>query len=400
MKTLIALVLAACVGLAHAEDPSLNVYSSRHYQSDEALYAAFTKSTGIRVNRIEAKEDALIERVRNEGSHSPADVLITTDAGRLWRAQQLGLFQTVRSPVLDARIPANFRDPEGQWYGFSLRARVIVYNKAKVKPEEISTYASLAEPKWKGRICVRSGTHVYNLSLMGALIEHLGKEKAEAWAKAVKANLAREPKGGDTDQMRGVAAGEVIDQSRSARPQHRRQAFTHRGEVGPVLHFAAQLDAGRRDRVHRSQVAVVDGERVHGGITGEDRARPVAVMQIQVDDQDRWPESGGAPLRDRHRHVVEGAEAAAARPFRMMEAAAEVHRDAAGVAGELRCVQGAAAHQPLHGQEAVLVLGFHRRAENRCQRPGVLEGVQVGGIVDEGQTLEGDRPRPPQHAAA
>jgi iron(III) transport system substrate-binding protein len=208
MKTLIALVLAACVGLAHAEDPSLNVYSSRHYQSDEALYAAFTKSTGIRVNRIEAKEDALIERVRNEGSHSPADVLITTDAGRLWRAQQLGLFQTVRSPVLDARIPANFRDPEGQWYGFSLRARVIVYNKAKVKPEEISTYASLAEPKWKGRICVRSGTHVYNLSLMGALIEHLGKEKAEAWAKAVKANLAREPKGGDTDQMRGVAAGE------------------------------------------------------------------------------------------------------------------------------------------------------------------------------------------------
>jgi len=208
MKTIISLLLATSVGLAHADDKTLNVYSSRHYQSDEALYADFTKTTGIRVNRIEASEDALIERIRNEGAHSPADVLITTDAGRLWRAQQLGLFQTVRSTVLESRIPSNFRDPEGQWYGFSLRARVTVYNKSKVKPEEIPTYESLAEPQWKGRICVRSGTHVYNLSLMGLLIERLGREKAETWAKAVKANLAREPKGGDTDQMRGVAAGE------------------------------------------------------------------------------------------------------------------------------------------------------------------------------------------------
>ncbi|MEJ2174117.1 MAG: Fe(3+) ABC transporter substrate-binding protein [bacterium] len=208
MKTIIPLLLATSISLAHADDKTLNVYSSRHYQSDEALYADFTKTTGIRVNRIEASEDALIERIRNEGAHSPADVLITTDAGRLWRAQQLGLFQTVRSTVLESRIASNFRDPEGQWYGFSLRARVIVYNKSKVKPEEIPTYESLAEPKWKGRICVRSGTHVYNLSLLGSLIEHLGREKAEAWAKAVKANLAREPKGGDTDQMRGVAAGE------------------------------------------------------------------------------------------------------------------------------------------------------------------------------------------------
>jgi len=208
MKTIVSLVLATLVGLAQADDKTLNVYSSRHYQSDEALYAEFTKTTGIRVNRIEANEDALIERIRNEGAHSPADVLMTTDAGRLWRAQQFGLFQTVRSPLLESRIPSNFRDPEGQWYGFSLRARVIVYNTSKVKPDEIPTYESLAEPKWKGRICVRSAAHVYNLSLMGSLIEHLGREKAEAWAKAVKANLAREPKGGDTDQMRGVAAGE------------------------------------------------------------------------------------------------------------------------------------------------------------------------------------------------
>jgi iron(III) transport system substrate-binding protein len=208
MKTILLLALAASVGLAHAEDRVLNLYSSRHYRTDDALYAEFTKNTGIKINRIEAKENALIERIRNEGARSPADVLITTDAGRLWRAEQLGLFQPVRSATLEQRIPPSFRDAGGQWFGFSLRARVIVYDKAKVKPEDIPTYESLADPQWRGRICVRSGTHIYNLSLMGALIEHLGREKAEAWAKAVKANLAREPKGGDTDQMRGVAAGE------------------------------------------------------------------------------------------------------------------------------------------------------------------------------------------------
>ncbi len=209
MKTFLSVAFVLLVGIAHAaDDKVVNIYSARHYQSDDTLYAAFTKATGIRVNRIEAGEDALIERIRNEGAHSPADVLITADAGRLWRAEQLGLLQPVQSAVLDARIPPNFRDPGGQWYGFSLRARVIAYNKAKVKPEEVPTYESLAEPKWKGRICVRSGTHVYNLSLLASLVEHLGKDKAEAWAKAVKANLARTPKGGDIDQLRGVAAGE------------------------------------------------------------------------------------------------------------------------------------------------------------------------------------------------
>lgn len=209
MKNLLPIAFAVVVGLAHgADEKVVNIYSARHYQSDEALYAEFTKTTGIRVNRIEAGEDALIERIRNEGAHSPADVLITADAGRLWRAEQLGLLQPVHSAMLDARIPPNFRDPGGQWYGFSLRARVIAYNKAKVKPEEVATYESLADPKWKGRICVRSGMHVYNLSLLASLIEHLGKDKAEAWAKAVRANLARAPKGGDIDQLRGVAAGE------------------------------------------------------------------------------------------------------------------------------------------------------------------------------------------------
>ena len=206
-----ALLVSAFVdpAIAFAQDNKvLNLYSSRHYQTDEALYSNFTKATGIKVNRIEAGEDALIERVRNEGERSPADVLVTVDAGRLWRAEQLGFFQPVKSAVLDARIPASFREPNGQWFGFSLRARLIAYNKAKVKAAELPSYESLAEPKWKGRICMRSSTNIYNLSLMGAMIDHLGEAKAEQWAHGVKANLARDPKGGDTDQLKSVAAGE------------------------------------------------------------------------------------------------------------------------------------------------------------------------------------------------
>jgi iron(III) transport system substrate-binding protein len=208
--TLSAAALAAALTATPvvAQDKVLNLYSSRHYQTDEALYASFTKLTGIRINRIEASEDALIERLRNEGARSPADVLITVDAGRLWRAAELGLFQPVKSATLDGRIPASFRDPSGHWFGFSMRARVIAYDKTRVKPGEITTYEQLADPRWKGKICSRSGSHIYNLSLMGAMIEHLGEAKAEDWARAVKANLARDPKGGDTDQIKGVAAGE------------------------------------------------------------------------------------------------------------------------------------------------------------------------------------------------
>jgi len=208
LKAIVVLsTLLLSFGVA-AQEMVLNLYSSRHYHTDEALYAGFTKSTGIKINRIEADEDALIERIRNEGARSPADVLVTVDAGRLWRAEQLGLFQPVKSAVLDERIPASFREPSGLWYGFSLRARVIAYNKAKVRAGELQNYEDLADAKWKGRVCMRSSGSIYNLSLMGALIDHLGETKAEAWAKAVRGNLAREPKGGDTDQLKSVAAGE------------------------------------------------------------------------------------------------------------------------------------------------------------------------------------------------
>ncbi len=186
----------------------LNIYSSRHYQTDEALYNGFTEQTGIRVNRIEGKGDALIERIKSEGANSPADVLITVDAGRLWRADQAGLFQPVRSKLLEERIPPNLRHPKGHWFGFSSRARLILYNKTAVKPGEIKRYEDLADPKWRGRICIRSGANIYNQSLLGSLIAALGEAGAETWAGSVVANFARDPKGGDTDQIRSVAAGE------------------------------------------------------------------------------------------------------------------------------------------------------------------------------------------------
>jgi len=186
----------------------VNVYSSRHYDTDQRLYSNFTEKTGIKVNLIEGKDDQLIERLKAEGANSPADVLIAVDAGRLWRAQELGLLQPVKSDTLTKAIPESLREPEGHWFGLSQRARVIIYNKDKVKPSELSTYEDLADPKWKGRLLVRSSTNIYNLSLAGAMLAAHGPEKTEAWAKGLGANLARPPQGGDTDQIRAVAAGE------------------------------------------------------------------------------------------------------------------------------------------------------------------------------------------------
>jgi iron(III) transport system substrate-binding protein len=210
LLTLGALSALLSSPLTHAQENILNLYSSRHYQTDESLYANFTKATGIKLNRIEAGENPLIERLRNEGANSPADVLVTVDAGRLWRVEQMGLFQPVSSKVLNERLPAHMRNPNGQWFGFSARARVIVYNKSAIKPADIQNYEDLASPAMKGKVCTRSSSHIYNLSLMSALIEHLGEAKAEAWAKGVAGNLARPPKGGDTDQIKAVASGECL----------------------------------------------------------------------------------------------------------------------------------------------------------------------------------------------
>jgi iron(III) transport system substrate-binding protein len=209
MKRLITLVAGLALALPGlAQEKVLNLYSSRHYQTDEALYANFTKKTGIKVNRIEANEDALLERLRNEGARSPADVLVTVDAGRLWRAEQMGLFQPVKSAVLEERIPGELRHPDGLWFAFSVRARPVFYLKGSVDPKQIRDYEDLADPKWKGKVCIRSSSNMYNLSLMSSMIAGIGPVKAEEWARGVVANFARSPKGGDTDQLKAVAAGE------------------------------------------------------------------------------------------------------------------------------------------------------------------------------------------------
>lgn len=203
---ILALALVIASPGTIAQEKVLNLYSARHYQTDENLYANFTRQTGIKINRIEGKEEELMERIRNEGANSPADVFITVDAARLATADALGLFAPVKSKVLKARIPAHLHTDT--WFAFSTRARVIIYNRSALKAEDVASYESLADPKLKGKLCSRSGAHPYNLSLVSSLIAHDGEAKTEEWAKAVVANFARAPKGGDTDQIKAVAAGE------------------------------------------------------------------------------------------------------------------------------------------------------------------------------------------------
>ncbi len=215
-----ALVLAACSGgssdgeapageaMAEPEARVVNLYSSRHYDTDLALYEGFTAATGIEVNRIEAGADELIERISAEGEFSPADVLLTVDAGRLWRAEQAGILAPVESEVLSARIPANLRHPDGLWFGLSTRARVIVYNRDAVDPSTLSSYEDLAEEAQAGKVCIRSSSNIYNISLMASLVSRYGADAAEEWARGVAGNFAREPQSNDTGQVRSVASGE------------------------------------------------------------------------------------------------------------------------------------------------------------------------------------------------
>jgi iron(III) transport system substrate-binding protein len=185
----------------------INLYSSRHYNTDTELYNNFTKETGIKINLIEGKDDELIERIKSEGNNSPADILITVDAGRLWRADQAGIFAPVNSSIITEKIPESLRDPEGKWFGFTKRARVIMYHTDKVNPNQLSTYEDLADPKWKGKIIVRSSSNIYNLSLVASFIAVHGEKETEEWVKGFLANFARQPEGNDTEQIQGVASG-------------------------------------------------------------------------------------------------------------------------------------------------------------------------------------------------
>ncbi len=185
----------------------LNVYSARHYDTDISLYETFEEKTGVKINLIEGKADALIERIHNERELSPADLLITVDAGRLWRAKELDLFQKINSKTLNDRIPENLRDPQGYWFGLSTRARVIVINNKISMPLEINNYKDLANPLLKESICMRSSSNIYNISLMASIIHYIGEENAKIWAKGVVANFARQPQGNDTAQIKAVARG-------------------------------------------------------------------------------------------------------------------------------------------------------------------------------------------------
>jgi iron(III) transport system substrate-binding protein len=186
----------------------VNIYSARHYPADEQLFALFTEQTGIAVNQIKGTGAELMERIKLEGQQSPCDLFVTVDAGNLWRAQDEGIYQPVSSADLEKHIPANLREPSGLWFSFAKRARVIVYDTAKVKEEELSTYQALADEKWKKRILIRSSGNIYNQSLVASMIHNDGAEAAEAWCKGIVANMAREPKGGDTDQINALVAGE------------------------------------------------------------------------------------------------------------------------------------------------------------------------------------------------
>ena len=206
----LALVLAAC----GADDAAVvesagevNVYSHRHYDTDQELFRRFTEQTGIRVNVVTASADELITRLENEGADSPADILITVDAGRLHQAKERGLLQPVESEVLAANIPDHLRDRDNQWFGLTQRARIIAYHRDRVQPEDLSTYAALAGPEWNDRLLTRSSSNVYNQSLIAAIIAHVGAEEAERWAAGIVESMAREPSGGDTDQIKAVAAG-------------------------------------------------------------------------------------------------------------------------------------------------------------------------------------------------
>jgi iron(III) transport system substrate-binding protein len=195
------------ITLITAQPKVLNLYSSRHYNTDRRLYDNFTNQTGIKVNLVEGEADPLIERIKSEGKKSQADVLLTVDAGRLWRAQQAGIFTPVNSRILQQKIPASLRDPQGRWFGFSKRLRVIMYHKGRVNPSQLSTYADLANPKWKGKIVVRPSSNIYNQSFVAWLIATIGETAAEKWCRGLVANFARPPQGNDRAQIEAVAAG-------------------------------------------------------------------------------------------------------------------------------------------------------------------------------------------------
>lgn len=250
-----AAALGTMLGLSAASDPGVvNVYSARHYDTDDALYRAFTEQTGIKVNVIEGKSDELLARLQQEGELSPADVFVTVDAGRLHRAEERGVFQPVQSELLEARVPDALRHPDGLWFGLTKRVRVIVASVDRVATDRQLDYEDLTDPEWRERVLIRSSSNIYNQSLVASMIETEGASATEQWCRGMVANFARKPQGGDRDQIRAVAAGE--------------------GDVAVVNHYYyAQMTLGSAaDREAASKVRVIfpnqNGRGTHVNVSG------------------------------------------------------------------------------------------------------------------------------------
>ncbi|MCK9532776.1 MAG: Fe(3+) ABC transporter substrate-binding protein [Gammaproteobacteria bacterium] len=283
----LSLMLATAVSAAAAPAGEVNVYSSRKEDLIRPLLERFTAQTGVRVNLVTGKDDALIQRLVSEGANSPADLLITADAGRLHRAKAAGVLQPVDSATLDAAIPASYRDPQNHWFGLSLRARPIWYVKDRVDPKALSGYADLADPRWKKRVCVRSSDNIYNQSMVAALIAHEGEEGAAAWVDGLVKNFARKPAGGDRDQIKAAAAGQCD------------LAIANTYYVGAMLTGADPVD-----RAAAEKLAVFwpdqQGRGVHVNVSGvgltaaaKHKAEAVRLMEFLVSDEaQRWYAEG------------------------------------------------------------------------------------------------------------
>ena len=204
---LISLIATACTS-SKSEQAIVNLYTDRHYDTDAALYKEFEAKTGIKVNFVKAGSDELLERLEKEGSDTEADLLITADAGRLYRAKEKKLLQQVSSDKVFNAVPENLREKENYWIGLTVRARVLAYDNKRVAKEELSTYEDLVNEKWKGRILVRSSSNIYNQSLLASLIDIKGEQAAKEWAEGIVSNMARTPTGNDRDQAKAVVAGE------------------------------------------------------------------------------------------------------------------------------------------------------------------------------------------------
>lgn len=287
-----------------AQERVLSVYSARHYPSDEALYATFTQSTGIQIRRVDADDAGILTRLKAEGVASAADVILLVDAARLWKGETEGLFKPIKSPALTEKIPVNLRaktnlDGTTAWFGFSTRARIVVYDKTKVKKEDVDTYEKLGDPMNQGKLCIRSGSHPYNLSLFGSVLEHLGEARTQQWLQGLVRNMARPPQGGDTDQIKAVASGEcgvaltntyyLARLMRSSKPEEK--AMVDR--VGVV--FPNQMTWGTHINIAGAAVARHSKHPDYAVRFLEYLASPAAQEHF-ANGNNEWPAVAGLPL--------------------------------------------------------------------------------------------------------